>query len=160
MVYAYGQRVHATIKFRFTVSSPKVLQLTWEESPPHLGFDGYTPKSGTSTRNIPFSLEQGEFTGVEANAGPSTYHWKLTLDSSPFPDELKFPPVLRLELRPGYSEGPPVRELNLPEPLIYFGHMIPRKPPKPVSLWREIRGLFELLKLKKARSRGVRLKTK
>jgi len=159
MVYAYGQKVQATIKFRFTVSSPKILQLTWEESPPHLGFDGYTPKAGASNRNLHFSLEEGEFTGIEANAGPSTYHWKLTLDSSPFPDELNFPPVLLLQRRPGHSEGPSVRELKLPEPLIYFGHMA-RKPPKPVSLWREIRGLFELLKLKKARSLGVSLKPK
>ena len=38
---------------------------------------------------VQYSLKEAETTGVTANIGPFKFYWTLSLEKSPFPDEVK-----------------------------------------------------------------------
>jgi len=110
MSYCYGQAIYATVRFRFFLPSLGRLNLTYQDSPPQQAFRGFAPTLETHPRDFGFSLTKEDYSGVEANAGPFTYHWNLTLSAFPFPEQLGLPPVA------------PDQELRLPAPLTYYGY--------------------------------------
>lgn len=123
MTYGYGQTIYAGIQFQFTIPSPGRLRLMYTDSPRYEAFEGYVRTLETSPREFEFSLTRQEFSGVEANAGPFTYLWKLVFSDSPFP-------------RDNYVPYP---DLQLPPPLTYYGHKTTLS--SFTKLWRFVRRL-------------------
>ncbi len=84
-----GQTIFACIDFKFEISAPNTLKLTYLESPA-IGegrvFKGFTPTESNSTKEITYRL-------VENGMPDRIYepHWILTLDESPFPESIYVP---------------------------------------------------------------------
>lgn len=91
MVFARIQIVRAQIKFRFSLQAPNELVLTYDEviawEPPKAS-EPFKREEGGKSKYVQYSLKEGEITGTTANVGPSTFHWTLSFESSPFPDEV------------------------------------------------------------------------
>jgi hypothetical protein len=109
MVFGYGQTIYAKINFRFSVNAPNELELIYQDSPAGEHFvQSFTPSESQRSKTIQYSLKEGQVNGVAANSGAFRYYWTLSLDESPFPDELTLPHTLA----PG----------DLSPPRRYYGH--------------------------------------
>jgi hypothetical protein len=88
MVFAALQMIHAVINFRFSLETPNELTLIYQDSPGDGMVKPFTPNKADKSKAIRYSLKEGNVTGVAANSGPFEYHWTLSLEKSPFPDEV------------------------------------------------------------------------
>lgn len=85
-VFARLQIVRAEIKFRFSLQTPNELTLIYHDA---IGWKPFTLNESGKPRAVQYSLKEGEITGVTANLGPFKFNWTLSLEESPFPDEVK-----------------------------------------------------------------------
>jgi hypothetical protein len=88
MVFARLQIVRAKINFGFSLRTPNELTLIYQPSPGDRVVKPFIPSESGMSKAIQYSLKEGEITGVTANVGPFKFYWTLTLDNSPFPDEV------------------------------------------------------------------------
>ena len=86
MVFGRLQIVRAEIKFRFSLQTPNELALIYHDS---IAWKPFTLKESGKSKVVQYSLKEGEITGVTANLGTFKFHWTLSLEKSPFPDEVK-----------------------------------------------------------------------
>ena len=100
-IFGYGQTIYAIIKCRFELSK-EILRLNYLESPASGRFQGYSPDESNQLKEINYKLSPEIVTGVESIvAREFKFNWTLTLEQSPFPEDLNFPYDI---------------------PLIYYGH--------------------------------------
>ena len=88
MVLAGLQMIHAVINFTFSLETTNELTLIYQDSPGDGIVKPFTPNKADKSKAIRYSLKEGNVTGIAANSGPFEYHWTLSLDKSPFPDEV------------------------------------------------------------------------
>jgi hypothetical protein len=86
MVFARLQIVRAEIKFRFSLQIPNELALIYHDA---IVWKPFELKEGGKSKVVQYSLKEAETTGVTANIGPFKFYWTLSLEKSPFPDEVK-----------------------------------------------------------------------
>jgi hypothetical protein len=86
MVFERLQIVRAEIKFMFSLQTPNELTLIYHDP---LVWKPFTLKESGKSRAVQYSLKEGEITGVTANRGPFKFYWTLSLEESPFPDEVQ-----------------------------------------------------------------------
>jgi hypothetical protein len=86
IVFARIQIVRAEIKFRFSLQSPNELTLIYHDV---IAWKPFTLNESGKSKAVQYSLKEGEITGVTANLGPFKFYWTLSLEKSPFPDEVK-----------------------------------------------------------------------
>lgn len=86
MVFARLQIVRAEIKFRFSLQTPNELSLIYHDA---IAWKPFELKESGKSRAVQYSLKEVETTGETANLGPFRFRWTLSLEKSPFPDELK-----------------------------------------------------------------------
>ena len=92
LTYGYGQTIYAIIKCRWVAPRAGVLNLTYLESPPHQFFKGFIPDDSNLSKELGYTLIEGEVEGVESIvARPFKFLWTLKLSTSPYPDGLQFP---------------------------------------------------------------------
>lgn len=92
LTYGYGQSIYAIIKCRWSVPRAGVLELTYLESPPYQHFKGFAPEDGNRTKELGYTLTEGEVEGIQSViARPFKYLWTLELSGSPYPEGLQFP---------------------------------------------------------------------
>jgi hypothetical protein len=108
MAFGYGQVIFAIINFAFSLNTSNELTFTYQDSPGNRFVKSFTPSESRKSKTVHYSLKEGEVTGAAANSGPYKYHWTLSLDKSPFPDELTLPDI------PSLGDVRPPRD--------YFGH--------------------------------------
>ena len=91
MVFARLQVLRAEINFRFTLQKPYELILLYQASPSDRVAKSFASNQlfKSKSKAIQYSLEESETTGVTANVGPFKFYWILTLDKSPFLDEVE-----------------------------------------------------------------------
>ncbi len=93
--FGYGQTVYAFINFELEITTENTLKITYLESPAlaeKLYFEGFSPSESKSFKEVKFHLEEKVFTGTKSITGRKfKYFWNLTLNDSPFPENLKFP---------------------------------------------------------------------
>ena len=90
--YGYGQTIYAIIKCQFELTPEKNLRLSYLESPARGHFQGFVPTDANQAKDIRYQLTQENVTGVESIvAREYKFQWKLTLEKSPFPEEIQFP---------------------------------------------------------------------
>jgi hypothetical protein len=115
MVFGYGQTIFAMINFTFSMNTLNELTLIYQYSPGDRFVKSFTPNESQKSNTVHYSLKEGEVTGVAANSGPFKYYWTLSLDKSPFPDELALPDMRSIgEVRPpreyyGHNENETTR---------------------------------------------------
>ncbi len=99
--YGYGQTIYAVVRFQFEITTQNTLKLTYLESPPlseTSHFRGYIPTTSNSTKEFNYQLVEKVTDGSHAITGKKfKHHWILTLDKSPFPEEIQFPYEVPLE---------------------------------------------------------------
>lgn len=108
MVFGYGQTIFAKVNFRFSLNTLNELTFIYQDSPAYFYVKSFTPSESRKSKAVHYSLKEGEITGEAANSGPFKYYWTLSLDKTPFPDELPLPDI------PFLKGVKPLRE--------YFGH--------------------------------------
>lgn len=86
MVFSRLQITRAEIKFMFSLQPSNQLKLIYQEL---ITWKPFTPSENGKSKAIHYSLKEGAITGVTANTGPFKFCWTLSLDESPFPDELQ-----------------------------------------------------------------------
>ena len=91
MVFTRIQIVRAAINLSFLLQEPNELTLIYRASQSHLVAESFASNRRFTSKSkaIQYSLEESETTGVTANVGPFKFYWILTLDKSPFPDEVE-----------------------------------------------------------------------
>ena len=85
IVFARIQIVRAEIKFRFSLQTPNELTLIYHDA---IAWKPFTLNESGKSKAVQYSLKEGEITGVTANLGPFKFYWTLSLEKSPFPDEV------------------------------------------------------------------------
>lgn len=99
--YGYGQTIYAVIRFEFQITAQNTLRLTYLESPAlaeGLRFKGFTPSQNNLMKELNYELlEKVSVYSHQITGEEKKYHWILTLDNSPFPEELQFPYEVPLE---------------------------------------------------------------
>ena len=97
--YGYGQTIYAIIKCQFELTEQKIVRLSYLESPAYgRVFQGFIPTDANRMKDIPYQLTRETFAGVESIvAREFKFQWKLTLEKSPFPEEIQFPYDVPLE---------------------------------------------------------------
>lgn len=105
--YGYGQTIYAVIRFEFEIAAQDTLKLTYLESPAladGLRFKGFTPSPNNRTKELHYELtEKVSIYSHQITGEEKKYHWILTLNNSPFPEDLRFPNEVPLEYY-GYRE--------------------------------------------------------
>jgi len=92
LCYGYGQTIYAFIKSNFEVTDSHILKFTYLESPVFGHFKGFVTTKNNEQKELFFTLSNETKTfGNQITSLTSNYQWKLTLDRSAFPDELKLP---------------------------------------------------------------------
>lgn len=86
MVFARLQIVRAEIKFTFLLRIPNELALTYHDA---IAWKPFELKESGKSKVVQYSLKEGETAGETANLGPFRFQWTLSLEKSPFPDELE-----------------------------------------------------------------------
>jgi len=91
MVFSRLQIPRADIDFSFTLREPNELILVYQDSPSDRVAKSFASNQRFTSKSkyLQYSLQESETTGITANLGPFTFYWILTLDKSPFPDEVK-----------------------------------------------------------------------
>ena len=91
MVFDRLQILRAKINFSFTLQAPNELILTYQASPIDSIANSFASNQRfkSKSKSILYSLTESETAGTIANRGPFTFYWVLTLDKSPFPDEVE-----------------------------------------------------------------------
>lgn len=101
MVFGYGQTVFAKVNFRFSLNTSNELTLKSQDSPAYFYAKSFKPSESRKSKTVYYSLKEGEITGEATNGGPFKYYWTLSLDKTPFPDELTLPNIPSLgDVRP------------------------------------------------------------
>ena len=136
MVFARLQILRAEIRFRFSLQASNELTLiyhhdaiAWKILPPpaprfprlaqrfpRIGqrFETIqaaapcTLKEGGKPKAIQYSLKEGEITGETPNLRPFKFYWTLSLEKSPFPDEVQLGVEQPREFY-GHNANEPVR---------------------------------------------------
>lgn len=93
LTFGYGQTIYAVIKCRFALSEPNKLTLFYLDSPAYQRFKGFKPSPGCESRTLRYSLAQHTVAFEVPYEGPVMFHWRLTVDRSPFPDGRMLPDI-------------------------------------------------------------------
>jgi hypothetical protein len=86
MVFERLQIVRAEIKFSFSLQTPNELTLIYHDL---IAWKPFTLKESGKSKAVQYSLRESEIKGVTANRGPFKFRWTLSVEKSPFPDELE-----------------------------------------------------------------------
>ena len=112
LVLGYGQSILAVVRYRFEVSTPGLMRLTFVDAVSNeLLFKGgqlgrqLVEAEGRVTRELKYVLRSGDFRGqmnMGSEHGPFTYHFRaaVTFDGPPYSEVT----LLRFGHRPGVSD--------------------------------------------------------
>jgi hypothetical protein len=106
MVFERLQVVRAEIKFRFSLQTPSELTLIYHDV---IAWKPCTLNETSKSKVVQYSLKEGNVTGVTANRGPFKFYWTLSLEKSPFPDEVKLGVVEQPRQFYGHNENEATR---------------------------------------------------
>jgi len=93
MVLGYGQAIIAKIKFGFSLNTPNELALMYQDFQGDRRVKIVPCSISQKSKAVHYSLKEGEIAGEAPNSGPFKYYWTLSLDNSPFPEELRVPEI-------------------------------------------------------------------
>jgi hypothetical protein len=91
-IYAYGQTICAMINFRFAITAPAMMRFDYIETPQLQGRPTFVLTDLNRSKDIGFSLTEGEGIVREDVTGFVTrFRWTLTFAEPPYPEGLSFP---------------------------------------------------------------------